>query len=363
MRWLSMYLVVVLACKHEEPKPKPEAPPPPAAQAPIRGAVGDHDLRVMLADVASAKACEMIEGQFRGTRDKDRPGVVTGVLWIRECKITNDGTRVEFRLAGNGWQWSDQKKKKAGGTFHVQQYVRFDVDVLIPGAFDMAYDRKDHVVSLWFTPSAQPKIGFKPIGDVDVDREGAWSSVVGALGSIFGSSPEDIAEKEARTQGTGQFETTLADGLAVTINLCTGLSRFNLGRPPKGEMAKPDVGETQRVPVEIQPGGVMLAGPQLANNGMTVHAETTTGAAHLELMCAKQAEEVAAGFVAGREAAASEVLGAVDVRGKATLKIKPASCPVVGVARALDGKPATISWLRPPSEIARSTGGPILHCR
>ena len=73
----------------------------------------------------------MIEGQFRGTRDKDRPDVVTGVLWIRECKITNDGTRVEFRLAGNGWQWSDQKKKKAGGTFHVQQYVRFHVDILI----------------------------------------------------------------------------------------------------------------------------------------------------------------------------------------------------------------------------------------
>jgi hypothetical protein len=362
MRWLPLYLIVLGACTHDEPEPKPAAPPP-AAKAPIRGAVGDNDLRVMLSDVASAKACEMIEGQFRGTRDKDRPGVVTGVLWIRECKISNDGTRVGFHLAGNGWQWSDQKKKKAGGTFHVQQYVRFDVDVMIPGAFDMAYDRKDHVVSLWFTPSAPPKIDFKPVGDVDVDRESVWASVIGALGSVFASSPEEMAQNEARKQGTGQFETTLADGLAVTINLCTGLSRFNLGRPPKGEMAKPDVGETHQVPVEIQPGGVMLAGPQLANNGMTVHAETTTGAAHLELMCAKQADAVAAGFIAGREPAATEVLGAVDVRGKATLKIKPASCPVVGVARALDGKPATISWLRPASEIARSTGGPILHCR
>jgi hypothetical protein len=362
MRWLLLGLVVLHACSRGEPEPTP-SPPPPAARPPIRGAVGDNDLRVMLSDVASAKACEMIEGQFRGTRDKDRPDVVTGVLWIRECKITNDGTRVEFRLAGNGWQWSDQKKKKAGGTFHVRQYVRFHVDILIPGAFDMAYDRKDHVVSLWFTPGAVPKIDFEPVGDIDVDRETAWASVIGALGSVFASSPEELANKDARKQGTGQFETTLADGLAVTIDLCSGLSRFNLGRPRKGEMTKPDVGETLRVPVEIQPGGVMLAGPQLAKNGMTVHAETTTGAARLEIMCAKQAEEVAAAFVAGREAAASQVLGAADVRGKATIKIKPASCPVVGVARALDGRPATISWLRPPSEIARSTGGPILHCR
>lgn len=363
MRWLSICLAVLGAygCTHDEPAPP--APPPPAARPPIRGAIGDHDLRVMLSDVASAKACEMIEGQFRGTRDKDRPGVVTGVLWIRECKITNDDTRVEFRLAGNGWQWSDQKKTKAGGTFHVRQYVRFAVDVRLPGAFDIAYDRKDHVVSLWFTPSGPPKIDFKPVGDLEVDREGAWASVVGALGSVFAASPEKLAAKDARKQGTGQFETTLADGLAVTIDLCTGLSRFNLGRPQKGEMTRPDVGETFHVPVEIQPGGVMLAGPQLASNGMTVHAETTAGAARLELMCAQQAEEVAAAFVAGREATATAVLGAADVRGKATISIKPTRCPVVGVARALDGKPATISWLRPASEIARATGGPILHCR
>jgi hypothetical protein len=362
MRWLPCCLIVLGACKQDEPPPPPPKPAPPAAKAPIRGAAGDEDLRVMLADLASAKACEMMEGQFRGTRAPDRPGVVTGVLWIRDCQITNDGTRVSFRMIGNGWQWSDQKKQKAGGTFHVQQYVRFGVDVTIPGAFDLAYDRRDHVVSLWFTPSGPPKIDFQPVGEVEVDREGAWSSVVGALGSVFASSPEDMAEREAKKQGTGQFRDTLADGLGVTIDLCTGLSRFNLGRRQKGQMQRPDVGETHRVPVEIQPGGVMLAGPQLAGNGMTVHAETTAGAARVELVCAKDAEEIAGAFLAGRDVAARS-LGGVDVRGKATVKIKPASCPVVAVARALDGKPATVSWLRLPSEIARSTGGPILRCK
>ena len=43
-----------------------------------------------------------------------------------------------------------------------------------------------------------------------------------------------------------------ATWLSVTINLCTGLSRFGLGREPKGAMDKPDAGETKRVPIELQ---------------------------------------------------------------------------------------------------------------
>lgn len=354
-------VLVLAACKKQEPPPAPP-PPPPVAKPAVRGAAGDGDLRVMLSDLASSKACTMIRGQFRALRAPDRPGIATGVLWIRGCEITNDGTHVTFHLTGNGWQWAEQTKQKAGGTFAVRQYVKFSIDTKIRGGLDIAYARKAHVVSLWFTPEAIPDVGFETIGDIDVDRKGAWSSIVGALGSMFAESPETVADGEATKLGKGEFGKQLADGLAVTINLCSGLSRFNLGRQPKGEMQPADVGETKRVPVEIQPGGVMIAGPQLAGNGMTVHAETTQGAVRMTLVCAEYAENVATAFVAGRVPTAVPLLGSVDVRGKAKLHIKPTKCLVAVVTSPLDNLPATYSWLRPPSEIAGSTGGPLMHC-
>ncbi len=360
MRWIPLAFVFLLgACKKQEPLP---APPAPAAKQPVRGAAGDDDLRVMISDLASSKACSMIRGQFRALRAPDRPAIATGVLWIRECKITNEGKQVTFHLSGNGWQWANETKNKAGGTFVVRQYVRFSIDTKIRGALDIAYDRNAHIVSMWFTPDATPEIKFEPAGDIDVDRKGAWSSVVGALGSVFADSPDEMATDEAEKQGKGEFQKQLADGLAVTINLCTGLSRFNLGREPKGRMQPADVGETKRVPVELQPGGVMIAGPQLAGSGMTVHAETTKGAVRMTLVCADTAERVATSFVAGAVTAPVAVLGSVDVRGKAKLRIKPTKCPVMVVTSPLDNDPATVSWLRLPSEIARSTGGPLIDC-
>jgi hypothetical protein len=362
MTRVALVLVATLiGCKRDEPAPAP--PPPAAARAPIRDVAGDKDVRALIADLASAKACEQIRGRFRGLRAAERPSLVTGVLWIRDCKITNDDTRVTFRISGNGWQWVNQSKKKAGGTFNLRQYVRFVVDVTIPGALDIAYDRTDHVVSLFFTPSTTPQVDFKPVGDFDVDRKSVWASIIGGLSSVVASSPEEMAETDAKHQGTQQFEQTLADGLAVTVNLCTGLSRFNLGRRPKGTMQPPDIGETKRVPIELHPHGIVMAGPQLAPKGMKIYAETTQGAVQIALACRQDAEAVAKAFVAGREQNAASILGSVNVRGKATLKIKPVTCPVIAIARPLDAAPTTFSWMRLPSEIALNMGGPVLDCR
>src|SRR5688572_17177177 len=98
-------------------------PPAPEVRPPVRGAVGDQDLRVMLAEIASSKACEMIKGSFRPLQGTKDPSLVTGLLWIRDCKITNQGTNVTYELAGEGWQWAEQTKKKAGGTFEMRDYV------------------------------------------------------------------------------------------------------------------------------------------------------------------------------------------------------------------------------------------------
>ena len=365
MRRLSLvvfgFMIATAACKREQP-PIPASPPKPVAVAPIRGASGDSDLRVMLSELASARACSLVRGGFHGLRAPDHPDVVTGVLWIRGCEISNVGAHVDFHITGNGWLWVDKTTTKAGGTFVVRQYVRFTIDSKIRGGLDIAYDRDAHVVTLWFTPDTAPVVEFNTIGDVEVDRQGVWSSVVGALGSAFSSSPEDLALSEAESQGTHDLSAQLANGLAVTINLCTGLRRVHLGRPPKGDMGAADVGETRKVAVDLQPGGVMIIGPQAAEDGMTLRADALEGAVRLTLVCAKDAEKVASEYMAGEITSKIPVIGSVDVRTKAALAIKSTACPIVVVASPLDNARARFAWERPTAEIARSTGGPLIHC-
>lgn len=359
IRFAALGLVVLGACKRDV-APPPEAP---KAVAPLRGASGDSDIRVMLSELASSRACAIIRGGFHGLRASTHPDVVTGVLWIRECEITNVGPRVTFQIAGNGWSWIDEAKAKAGGTFAVRQYVRFSIAATIRGELDIAYDRGAHVATLWFTPEKAPAVKFKTIGDIDVDSQGVWSSVVGALGTAFASSPEDAALGQATSQGTRNLSAQLANGLAVTINLCTGLSRVRLGRPPKGEMGVADVGETFRVPVELQPDGIMLIGPQSAGRGMSLRATASQGAVKLSLVCAEHADTVATEFLQGRVDTDVPTLGSVEVRTKARLEIKPTTCPVVVVISPLEDAQARFAWERPTAEIARSTGGPLIHCK
>jgi hypothetical protein len=304
----------------------------------------------------------MIRGLFNGLRAPDHPEAVTGVLWIRDCDAANVGTNVTFHVKGNGWLWVDQTKKKGGGTFVVRQYIRFGIDATIRGAFDVAYARNDHVMSISFTPNRDPQVEFTTIGDVDVDPQNVWSSVVGTLGTVFTTSPEDAAQGAAKAQGTKELAAKLADGIVVTVNMCTGLLRVHLGRVPKGEMGAADVGETRRIPVAIQPGGVMLVGPQLAEDGMTLQADGLQGAARLTVVCAKHAATIASAFLAGKTAPPVPVLGTVDIRTKARLSVKPTSCPVVVVVTPLDNAPARFAWERPASEIAHSTGGALIHC-
>jgi hypothetical protein len=364
--WISAVLALV-ACTKSRDEPPAVAPPPPKAVAPIRGVAGDGDVRVLLAEVAAAKACDMVRGKFRELRSAEDYNVVTGVLWIHGCEIDQRAAEVTFHLAGSGWQWADQTKKKAGGTFVVRQYVRFGVTTSITGALDIAYAPGSHVVSMYFTPNGPAKVDFKPVGEVEVDRKSMWSSIVGAIGSVFADSPEEIAHHEARGMGKQQFIAQLSDGMAVTIDLCTGLQRFNLGRPSKGKMQPPDAGEAKRVPVVLHPGGLVMFGPEPAPRGFTLEVSVKHGPVRASLVCARDAELLARTYVdTGGEIAKVPVLAAADTTTGAKLRIKKASCPVVMVARSLapdPGAPVEVAWRRPQRELARALGGPVLDCK
>jgi hypothetical protein len=356
-RLAALALLSSAACKAEPPPPAPAV-----AVVPTRGAAGDTDVRVMVTELAAGKACGMLRNTFHGLRAPDAPNVAVGVLWLRECEIASEGVHLTLRVDGVGWVWIDQTKNKHGGTFAVRQYVRFRVQATLAGTVDVAYAQQAHVATLWFTPDRAAEITFATIGDIAVDREGVWSSVIGALGTAIGSSPEDAAATAATAQGTGAIAAQLATGFAVTTNLCTGLTRARLGRLRKGEMGPDDVGETERIPVEIHPGGVLMLGPQHAGHGMTLDAEPLQGAVRLRLMCVDKAELVATDVIEGRPLRPFEVLATFDVRKRLHVVLAPAACPVVVVVSSLDDVPARFAWQRPSAEIARSTGGPMIAC-
>ena len=342
------------------------APGPPAqpAPTPVRGAAGDDDVRVMLTELASAQACEQIRGHFQALSATDRPSVMSGALWIHGCRISNTGTRVTFRLEGSGWQWIDEEKKTAGGTFSVHQYVRFGVVATIAGTLDLGYDPRSHVASIWFSLQGHPDVQFTPIGKLDVDAEGAWSSVLGAASSLLANSPGDSASKDVKEQGATQFRRRFAEGISVTVDLCTGMIRSGIGHTPRGKMGALGVGETKEITVELHPGGVMIFGPQAASHGMTVNADVSKGIARMLLVCNEEAQAMARAFLDGRALPRGSVLASRDVRGKATLRTGAARCPVSLVATLAPGtsEPATLSWRRPAAEAARSGGGPLIDC-
>ena len=191
-------------------------------------------------------ACEHIRGHFQALSATGRPSVMSGALWIHGCRISNTGTRVKFRLEGSGWQWIDEETKKAGGTFAVHQYVRFGVVATIAGTLDLGYDPRSHVASILFSLQGDPDVQFTPIGKLDVDAEGAWSSVLGAASSLLASSPGDSASEDVKEQGATQFRRRFAEGISVTVDLCTGMIRSGIGHTARGIDGRAGGGGDQR---------------------------------------------------------------------------------------------------------------------
>jgi len=355
LRFRLVAIVALAACTRE--------PAPPVVPTPVRDAVGDADLRMMIAEIATAKACDRIRDRFHALRAADHHDEVTGVLWFRTCSSIHDGTNVTFTLSGSGWQWVEKTTHKAGGTFVVRQYVRFTATAKIEGTLDLGYDSASHVASLWFSPAHPPSVDLEPIGKIDVGHTGTWSSLVGGVGALFARSPKKEGALEAKREGTHQFIRQLSEGLTVTIDLCTGVARSTTGHVPKGELAPPDVLEPSRTVLELQPGGVLLLGPQRAQDGMTVHVDLP-GQVEVSLACRDDAEAVSRAYLDGAALPTVPTLATANVEGSTDLTIPAAHCPVAVIARSLatKGPPLQLTVQRSSSEIGWANGGPMVGC-
>jgi len=357
---LATIAATLAACSSKKETPPDPVKPPPPAQ-PLRDAVGDADLRALIYDWMSVQACERITNHFSGIKDRNRKDVINGQMWLRKCKITNDGKQLTANVEGSGWQWQHKVEKKGGATFEVNQYVKFDVAAKLYGTADLAYSRKDHVASVWFTPTAKPEVNFKPIGDIEVNRDDTWSSIVGGAASLIGESPENKAEQSASKKGKDAIEEQAERGFEVAVDLCSNTTRMALARLPKGQMPKPTVGETHKVQVEVQSYGVIMYGPYVQPEGLTLDVDVTGGALKVNLACVKDAEETALNFLADKPNTAKPIAAEL-VTGHAKLKLPHERCPVVLVIRSVQPQPVMLSFVRPQREAMRAAGGPLAAC-
>lgn len=350
--------LALAACSSGGGAPAPEPPQPPPA--PQRTAAEAHDLRLMMAELAAARACKRLEGTFRPLTGSGEGGPVAGALWIEDCRDTETDTRVRLELSGRGWLWLARHKEKAGADFSLSQYARFRVSVTLQGTIDAAYAAREHIATVWFTPSGPPEVTFEPIGQLEVDSEGLWSSVVSGLASAFGRSPEQRARGKLATRGEQRFQGRFAEGIAATVDLCSGRVETGLGHPPQGQMLEAG---TSDMPVEavLHPQGLLLSGPHEPSGGPLTFAIDVAegGRVRAQLVCQDQAAALADAFLAGKKLPEVEALAAEVVAGRAELQTRGRGCPVVLATRPAASAPVRFRIRRPSATSSRE---PLATC-
>jgi hypothetical protein len=323
-RWwpAAVSLVLLGTCTKVRPA---EDPPSRGASAAHGDAAADDDLRVLLSELASASACSMLRDRFLGLHASERPDTVIGVLWIRDCAITSDETRVAIHLGGTGWR----RASSAAG------HIQFGMTASLAGALDLAYDRRSHIVTLRFPPDVDLAL------DGDVDR----AAVITAVLSALTDSPGDAAR---------------SDGITGTIELCTGVTRF-----ARAGASTPQPVTAEPTRIELAAGGLAMFGPQPAARGMTVRVDAQHGAVRIGLVCADEARALAESYLAGKLRAVP-TLASADVHAAGRIRIPPARCPVVMIAQSLEAEgeaPATFTWQRSDREPASSSEGALIRCK
>jgi hypothetical protein len=349
--WIAACVVVVLGCDRDVPEPVVRK-----AEAATKSS-DDTNLRVLLAEMADTKACQKIRNTFQGLRGTQKADVVAGTLWIRACDIENEGTKLTVRISGDGWEWIEKKTEKVEATFAVHQYVRFHVDATLRGTLDFAYSPKTKVVTLRFAPTGQPEVKFEPIGNVTVDEQGVWSSIVGSIASAVSTSPSETAKQQVEKQGAQSFISNLDKGLTITVDACTGQVRSTFGLLPEGAMAKASAGKALNAPIELHRGGLLMFGPEKVGAKMNIVVNVSSGAAHLDVVCRAQADEIANAFLHGAPLPPVKSLVSRNITANARLPVK-GHCPVVVIAQS-QTPTAMFSWKREP---AAAPGDALVEC-
>jgi hypothetical protein len=241
-------------------------------------------------------------------------------------------------LDARAWRWVDEKSKKLGATFEVDQYATMKVSVELQGSVELAYSDRAHVLNLWVVPSRAPKADVRPLRQMDAEAKGAWSELLGAFGRVIGQGPDQQATKQVKKKGGKQFEKQLGRGYSVAVDMCTGQRHEKLGELPEGKL--PPVAfppgdrrwlENERV--RLQKGGIDLTGQFKVDAGK-LEAEIDVedgGPLRAALVCEADAARIATAFTEGKKLPRVDPLveRVVTKGASKTLKADNLGCPAV----------------------------------
>lgn len=302
----------------------------------------DPNFIAALTDVAAGRACERLEGQFRNLKSKGRDdeSAVTGSLWIQECRassLEDDPHMMKLSINAAGWRWIYQKKEKFAADFVVSEYGRFEVTIDILGRLDTHYDPQEKVLALWFLPQGEPKLSFSQVGDIEVNEEGLWASVLGGIASVFMQSPEAMAAETFQQLGRKKLTQQLEQGFSIAVDFCSGQIYTQMAKLSRQELVsaleiKP---VNQATLAQMHPEGLLIVGPFSATSEkLQVKISHTSGnQLRAQLVCQDSAKRIASAFM--DDEAIPEVRVLTDNTAGSLLTIDGAigNCPIALVAQ------------------------------
>jgi len=360
----------LIACG-PDPAPAPIEPTPP----PTRSAAQDRALRHMAIDVAEAQLCGLLLDRFvplpedRPERPRDRLPLVEGRLWLSECHAERRGDALALHLAGRGWQRVERSAAgPLGSSFSVRGVVRLEATLDLEAELDLGYDERTHRASVTLTPRTTPRARVTPIGTVPVSADGGWSSVVGGIGGLLGTSPEARARPMLEAQAAITVERELARGATLQLDLCTGQLHATLGALGDGEAvpappyADDEVRFRDNLRVRLRDGAFDLSGPFDGPIHVDLEVESGEGV-NAAILCGPEAALTASAFLSSGETpypAHPERSRSVRRGAPATLTL-PEGCPRAHLyVSAVDRRtPTTFRYrVRDDAEVE-----PLVRCR
>lgn len=310
---------------------------------------GMDNIRGLMVDLTEYNVCSRLKGQIlplsSGPPSGSGKSSNTGIVRVDTCIARKtDSKHLRIDISGIGWQWISRRKEQYGAEFKVDDTIRFLVSISMVGTFDMNYDQGKHILTVWFVPTQPVNAGIQLKGNVDVDYDTLWSSIVGAAGTLLGSSPEERAKKTAHSQGSQKFSSNLSRGMTFILDMCSGQQYFRLGTFPAGEIPG-NAAPTGGRPYLVNSRGVLhgksllMAGPYKTDKPIAARIDVLEGGGvNAALVCEEDAKNIAEAYVNGRAVPQFKALAEQNAQaGKpASLEVKRGSgCKVVMIMRPL----------------------------
>lgn len=254
--------------------------------------------------------CDRVRGQFLPiselpTADDESPRgdePIAGRFWVRDCRASVEGGRLELTLGGVGWAWVE----RSSWGFGLENYVYFAVAGSTIGDVDVGFEPRQGLAMIQFRPVALASVSGGALGTVETRTNvgGAILNIVsiGSLGAYADGKARRAIDEKVRTAFAGR----LGAGFFVTYDIARQqVDSFGAGGPPP---MRPFADGTRWLANERQvlrdaPGGVHVLGPFAATPAAAIDYRVLSGAIRYRAECVHDVARWFDGVAQGRATA------------------------------------------------------------